>query len=167
MHHFSKALELSSESSLSEWLCSSISIVSRTPCQSRSSNMHQGWAGWVWPPLSCIEFLSAAIHVPCNCQAAVLGPVKEYVGNRSRLACSVDWVLQGFSVEICQIISDYPAAFRASLCVYNWKLVWGSLLWSCKNFNTPWETGQFKMVKLGICSECPQEKITSLRAEGV
>lgn len=132
MYHFSKTLELSSESWLSEWLCSSVSVVSRTPCQSRSSNTHQGSAGWVWPPLSCIEFLSAAIYVPCSCQAVVSGPVKEYVVNRSRLACSVDWVLQGLSVEWCQIVSDHPAAFGASLCVQEWKLTWGSLLWSCK-----------------------------------
>lgn len=52
--------------------------------------MHQGSTGWVWPPLSCIEFLSAAIYVPCNCLAVVLGPVKEYVGNRLLLACPVD-----------------------------------------------------------------------------
>lgn len=37
-------------------------------------------------------------NIPCNCQAVVLGPVNEYVRNRSRLACSVDSVLQGLSV---------------------------------------------------------------------
>lgn len=64
MYHFSKTSELCSESSLSEWLFSSISIVWRAPCQSRSSNIQRGSAKRVSPPRSRIGFLSAVIATP-------------------------------------------------------------------------------------------------------
>lgn len=97
MYHFRKTWELCSESSLSEWLFSSISIVWRAPCWSRSLNLEQGSAEWVLPLLSRTGFLSAVITTPLAVATQSFGGLLMTVlRNTSQTCpvCSIDCGLQ-------------------------------------------------------------------------